>query len=156
MENSLIEKVAYMLSEYLEKKGICTTITPVVKPIESTLRWSWYVDKVKQCGHTECMHIDLNNEDTIDMYNTGACGSAFFVVLEDGSIMTGGNIFINDAFATFDTTMDGAEFIMARPHLYKVYESDEDVCIITSIDGVRKFFDRLEPFTVETEKIEAF
>lgn len=149
MDNyKIMTKVSGMLSEYLEMKGINANVTFSIKPIEKTLRASWYVDKVKQCGHTECVHISLNGGDTY--------GCAFFVVLEDGSIMTGGNIFINDAFATFDTTMDGAEFIIARPHLYKVYESDDDVCIITSIDGVRKFFDRLEPVTVEVENIEAF
>lgn len=147
MEN-ITEKVAFMLSDYLETKGISTTISLQIKPIEKVLRSSWYVNKVKQCGHTECIYLALENED----YS----GSAFFAVLEDGSIMTGGNIFILDAFLTFDTTMDGPEFIMGRPHLYKVYTNDDDVCIITSIEGVRKFFDRLEPFVIETKNIEAF
>lgn len=127
MDNyKIMTKVSGMLSEYLETKGINANVTFDIKPIEKTLRSSWYVDKVKQCGHTECVYVDLNDEYT----------HAFFVVLEDGSIMTGGNIFISDAFITFDASMDAGEFIVTRPHLYKVYESDDDVCIITSIDGV--------------------
>lgn len=129
-------KVAHQLCGYLNGKGIKTESDFVLRPIDRTLRPSWYVDKVKQCGHTDCIYVNVPNV----FYNI----SAFFSVMEDGGIMSGGNVMSIDAFTAIDFTIEGGEFIVGRPHLYKVFEQDEDVCIITSLKGVKTFVDRIE------------
>ena len=127
-------KVARQLCDLLNNKGIKTESDFVLRPIDKTLRFSWYVCKVKQCGHTDCIHVDVSNE---DIYG-------FFVVLEDGNIMTGGSCMINDAFAMIDWTIEGGEFIASKPELYDVYENDDDVCIITTLKGVTRFMERIQ------------
>lgn len=127
---NITENVARQLCGYLNEKGIKTESDFVLRSIDKTLRGSWYVDKVKQCGHTDCIHIEIDDEN----YH------CFFVVCEDGTIMTGGNIFIWDAFRTFDET---SGFFLLTHSEYKIYYTDDDVCILTSLKGVKMFFDRL-------------
>ena len=141
-------KVARQLCDYLNEKGLKTECDFVLRPIDKTLRSSWYVDKVKQCGHTDAIHVGISH----DCY---MC-NGFFAVLEDGSIMTGGNIMINDAFTAIDFTIEGGEFVVNRPYLYRVFECDDDVCIITSLKGVKAFTDRVEFSDCDDDEIKPF
>ena len=119
-------KVAQQLCAYLNEKTIKTECDFVLRPIDKILRSSWYVDKTKQCGHTDCIYIKI-----VDEYV-----NAFFVVLEDGNIMTGGNIFINDAFLSFDMSLDAPEFIQANSE-YKLFFAVEGA--ITYIAQVKNY-----------------
>ncbi len=81
----MVAKTANILANLLKKHGIgVTPYDTTLKPIEKVLRGSWYVDKAKQAGHTDCVYIGIE------------CGG-FFAVLEDCSIMVGKNIMIADA-----------------------------------------------------------
>lgn len=145
---NIATKVARQLCDYLNKKGLKTECDFVLRSIDMTLRSSWYVDKVKQCGHTDAIHVGISH----DYYNV----NGFFAVLENGDIMTGGNIMINDAFTSIDWTIEGGEFVVGRPYLYHVYECDDDVCIITSLKGVKAFVDRVEFADADDDKVEPF
>lgn len=125
-------KVARQLCDLLNNKGIKTESDFVLRPINKTLRHSWYVEKLKQCGHTDCIHVGISNNIL----------SAFFAVTEDGHIMTGGNIMLLDAFAAMS---DSDEFIMARPHMFRAWGNEyEDTCVITNLKGVKSFFDMIK------------
>lgn len=132
---NVVEKVARHLCDLLNNKGIKAESDFVLRPIDKTLRPSWYVGKLKQCGHTDCIHVGISSE---------AILSSFFAVLEDGKIMTGGNCMILDAFAAIDWTIESGEFIVSKPELYDVYERDDDVCIITTLKGVTRFMERIK------------
>ena len=80
------ERVAYEVADMLHRIGVKTLSDYKEKPIKTTLRGSWYVRKLLERGHTDCVHIDLDN----------LCG--FIVVTEDGHIMSGSNIMVADAF----------------------------------------------------------
>ena len=129
-------KVARQLCGLLNNKGIKTESDFVLRPIDKILRDSWYVGKTKQCGHTDCIHVNIS----YDYFNV----YGFFAVLEDGKIMTGGNCIILDAFSSIDWTIEGGEFIASKPELYDVYENDDDVCIITTLKGVTRFMERIQ------------
>ena len=142
-------KVAQQLCAYLNEKTIKTECDFVLRPIDKILRSSWYVDKTKQCGHTDCIYVKVSDD-------TGEYVNAFFVVLEDGNIMTGGNIFINDAFLSFDMSLDAPEFIQTHREYKLFFNDEEDVCIITSLKGVKMFYDRLPELCCECEEYEPF
>ena len=126
-------KVARRLCDLLNDKGIKTESDFVLRPIDETLRPSWYVDKLKQCGRTDCIHVGISNETIL---------SSFFAVTEDGHIMTGGNVMLLDAFAAMN---DSDEFIMARPHMFRAWGNEyEDTFVITNLKGVKSFFDMIK------------
>ena len=79
-------EIAHKLCELLNKKGIETESEFALEPISDGLRDSWYVRKVLELGHTECIFVDVS------------CGG-FIAVLEDGKIMSGGNHMLNNAFS---------------------------------------------------------
>ncbi|MBO7731840.1 MAG: hypothetical protein J6S67_04790 [Methanobrevibacter sp.] len=127
---NVAEKVTRQLCDLLNNKGIKTESDFVLRPIDKTLRPSWYVEKLKQCGFTDCIHVGISDI------------NAFFAVTDDGHIMTGGNFMILDAFAALSICEDYGEFIMARPDMFHVLENEEETCIITDLKGVRAFFDQ--------------
>ena len=133
---TMATKVARQLCDLLNIKGIKTESDFVLRPIDEILRDSWYVGKTKQCGHTDCMHVNIS----YDYFNV----YGFFAILEDGKIMTGGNCMISDAFTAIDWSIEGGEFIASKPELYDIYEQDDDVCIITSLKGITEFVDRIK------------
>lgn len=119
------ERVAYIVCDMLHRIGVKTLSDYKEKPIKTTLRASWYVDKLLQHGHTDCVHINLDN----------LCG--FLVVTEDGHIMSGSNIMIADAFSClandFDLPLDPVYDMWTR------CDGFEDAIIICDLSQFRRF-----------------
>jgi hypothetical protein len=88
-------RTAKNLVKFLNKKGAKCSSDFKYKPIRKVLRDSWYVDKLMDCGQTDCIHIDLE------------CGS-FLVVTNDCKLMSGQNIMIMDAiYSIFAEYVEG-------------------------------------------------
>ena len=81
----ICERMAKRLVDYLTSKGIEAKSDFAFKPIRKVLSWCYYVQKVKECGHTDCIHVDL------------PYAGSFIAVLEDGRLMSGFHLMIQDA-----------------------------------------------------------
>lgn len=120
-------KVAKKVVGLLAKKGIETECDYGYHPIEKILRYSWYVKKTKECGHTDCIFIDI------------PCGG-FLAVLEDGKIMSGCNFMIVDGFSNILIEI-GKDF--DEIFNFKIYQhpwDEEDVCIIATWEQFSKVY----------------
>lgn len=119
------ERVAYIVCDMLHRIGVKTLSDYKEKPIKTTLRASWYVDKLLQRGHTDCVHINLDN----------LCG--FLVVTEDGHIMSGSNIMIADAFSCLAN-----DYELPTDPIYDMWtrwDGFEDTIIISDLKQFRRF-----------------
>lgn len=108
--------------------------TDEFKPIEKVLRHSWYVDKVKQMGHTDCIYIGIDG--------------GFFAVLENGQIMTGKNIMILDGISCVVTEIATDDPIDAFSNfLWKGFSADEyddrDYVVVCELSQFRKMLNSL-------------
>lgn len=81
----ICERMAKRLVDFLNSKGIEAKSDFAFKPVREVLRWCYYVQKVKECGHTDCIHVDLPD------------AGSFIAVLEDGRLMSGFHFMIQDA-----------------------------------------------------------
>ena len=130
-------KVAKRLVEYLTNLGCECKTNYEYKPIQETLRNSWYVKKVLEIGHTDCIFIDVDHDDF---------GMGFFAVLEDGTIMTGENIMIKSPFIMLPPSLGNFECYYFEEY-FKVYGRDEDfedVLIIATLGETKRFFDMVQ------------
>lgn len=120
------ERVAYIVCNMLHKMGIKTLSDYREKPIKTTLRGSWYVRKLLEHGHTDCVHIDLDDL------------RGFIVVTEDGHIMSGSNIMVADAF-----TCLACDFKLPFGHMsrdmWTRWDGFEDAIVICDLRQFRKF-----------------
>lgn len=134
----MVAKTANILANLLKKHGIgVTPYDTTLKPIEKVLRGSWYVDKAKQAGHTDCVYIGTE------------CG--FFVVLENCEIMVGQNIMITDAITSLVLSctdfVDGADVCdvwqMFRWHGWADEPYYEDYVACFEISQLRALLNKL-------------
>ena len=124
-------KIAKRLVAYLSAKGIATKCDYKYLPIEKILRGSWYVTKVKETGHTDCIYIDVK------------CGG-FFAVLENGEIMTGQNCMIADAVSNIIYELFGTPDYDKFMNVLKIYTEsnyEEDALLIGSLDKIKFLID---------------
>ena len=123
-------KVAEKLVKFLNGKEIETSVVSY-RPISKVLRSSWYVDKVRQLGYTDCVYVEAKE-----------CG--FFAVLETGEIMTGGNCMICDAISSVIYHLLGVPDFDAFLSLkvYADYNSEDDGLLIGSYDKVTGLIER--------------
>lgn len=126
--------VAKKLIEYLSEKGIETECDFQYKSIDETLRSSWYVSKVKEVGHTDCIHVDVK------------CGG-FFAILESGEIMTGANVMISDAITSIIYELFGEpnyDTLMANLNVYTEEDYEEDVLLIGTLDKIEFLINKFD------------
>ena len=124
--------VANKLVKMLTEMG-CETKVSSYRPISETLRSSWYVKKVKEIGHTDCIYIDVYYDDF---------GMGFFCVLEDGKIMTGENVMISNPFSSIPVEKGNNE-VYYFENYFKVYARDdfyEDILVISDLKSALKYF----------------
>ena len=104
-----------------------------LKPIEKVLRHSWYVDKVKQMGHTDCTCLEIEG--------------GFFAVLENGQIMTGKNIMILDGIsAVVEEISEEDPLDVFTRFDWKGFcdkDSDDDYVVVAEFSQLRKLFKSL-------------
>ena len=124
-------KTAKRLVDYLASKGIKTETDLKYRKISDTLRGSWYVDKVKQCGYTDCIHIDVE------------CGG-FFAILNTGEIMTGQNVMINDAISNVIYELLGTPDYDAfwTLNIYAEEDWGEDALLIGSLSQIKELIEK--------------
>lgn len=134
----MAQRTALILVTMLKRYGI--KVTPYctdLKPIETVLRASWYVDKIKQAGHTDCIYIGTE------------CG--FFVILENCEIMVGQNIMVTDAVTSLVLSctdfVDGADVCdvwqMFRWHGWADEPYCEDYVAFFEISQFRELLNKL-------------
>ena len=128
----IAQNVANKLVKMLTDMG-CETKTFSYRPIRETLRSSWYVKKVLELGHTDCICIDVDYDDFF---------MGFFCVLENGKIMTGENCMISNPFSSIPIEKGNSE-VYYFENYFKVYGRDEfyeDVLIISDLKSALKYF----------------
>ena len=128
--------VAKRLVKYLTSLGCDCKCDYSYKPIRETLRNSWYVKKVLEIGHTDCIFIDVDFD---------GFGMGFFAVLENGEIMTGENCMIKCPFSNLPIEMGNFNCYYFENY-FKVFAYDdffEDVLVISTLDSAIKFFERV-------------
>lgn len=78
-------RTAKNIVSLLREKGVKCESDFAVRAIDETLRNCWYVNKLKQCGATDCIYINLTE-----------CGG-FLAVTNDCKLMSGMNCMVQDA-----------------------------------------------------------
>lgn len=147
MDNAIMMRnAAIRVCVLLEKYGITATISNWnPEPTAECLRDSWYVDRAKQYGVTDLIHIKLS------------CGG-FIAVTDKCEIMSGANFMINDAFTTIDTELVMTDGFYLTDFGFKCWCDDfgEDAFVVGNMhtfetflhryDGVEILVDCCEPF----------
>ena len=95
---TIAERIARLSVKYLSTKGIAFKCDYKFMPIKKILRDSWYVKKICEFGHTDCIFIDLPD------------AGSFFAVLEDGRLMSGMNLMVQDAIWSIYVEYVDSEF----------------------------------------------
>lgn len=136
MNDVLMKQTTEKVIAILENIGITATSDLVVRPINKTLRGSWYVNKLHELGYKDCTYINLSS-------------NGFLVVLNDCSIASGENIMIRTAFENIAIELNEDnelwyEFIWDNPH-WKLYNEDEEdgLIICTNFATFVSYLDEL-------------
>lgn len=134
----IAENTARRLANLMRQYGIeVEPYNATLRPIEQVLRSSWYVDKVKQMGHTDCIHMGFND----------SIGNFFIAVLEDGQLMTGANCMIMDAVSSLTMSVPNRDVdvndVFYHHFRWKGYGRDDDGVCVFELSQLRMLLEYL-------------
>ena len=131
---TIAERTARRLVDYLTSKGIKAESDFRFAPIRKVLRDCYYVEKVLECGHTDCLHVGLPDV------------GSFFAVLEDGRLMSGCHVMIADAVSSIfleyvdsDVSQLGDAILTMADQL--CHDEDERAMYVVSFDKFKAWLD---------------
>lgn len=135
----MAENTARRLADLMRQYGIeVEPYDATLRPIERVLRGSWYVDKVKQMGHTDCIHLGFKD----------CIGNFFIVVLEDGHLMTGANCMILDAVSCLTMSVPEGDVdvndVFYNHFRWKGYGMDDDGVVVFELSQLRELMKYLK------------
>ncbi len=124
----MMQNAAIRVCVLLEKYGITATISNWNPEPTDNLRGSWYVDRAKQYGITDLIHIKLS------------CGG-FLAVTDKCEIMSGANFMLNDAFTNIDTELVITDGFYLTDFGFKCWSDDwgEDAFVIGDMHTFERF-----------------
>ena len=124
----MMRNAAIRVCVLLEKYGITATISNWNPEPTAELRDSWYVDRAKQYGITDLIHIKLS------------CGG-FLAVTDKCEIMSGANFMLNDAFTNIDTELVISDGFYLTDFGFKCWSDDwgEDAFVIGDMHTFETF-----------------
>ena len=84
-QRDMMRQTARNLCRLLKRYNIEATPDERITKVEKTLRYCWYVPRIKEMGYNECIYINMPK------------GMGFFIVTETCEVLTASNIMILDA-----------------------------------------------------------
>lgn len=113
-----MEKVVSHLCGWLADRGIMAIASEPAEIEDMLGTRAWYARKIKQMGYTDCIHIDLVDD------------NSFVAVLDDGTLMAGGSFMEQDGFTELMIERDIDIYDIYKFHTYSD-PNDADNWLIT-------------------------
>lgn len=132
-QRDMMFRTARNLCRLMKQYGIEATYDQQVASIEDTLRYSWYVPKMKQMGYKECVYVKIKDQWV----------NAFFVVTDTCEVVTASNIMILDAIECLFIEKGAREdnfnaYYQFKWHGHPEYEGSEHGIIATELTQLQR------------------
>lgn len=127
----MMRRTADNLCRLLKRYDIVAKPEEKITKVEKTLRYCWYVPRIKEMGYNECIYINMPE------------GMGFFIVTDTCEVLTASNIMIMDAIQCtllecgYDDDVNDA-FLRFKWHGKPEYEGSEHGIMATSVSQLER------------------
>ena len=114
-QKDMMRRTAKNLIALLKKYDVKAETDYAIKPVNKTLRMSWYVPKMMEMGYTECIFIDITDEWV----------GGFFIITDTCEVVTASNFMIIDAVESLFAWRGEIEDTHSAYHRFKWHGPQE-------------------------------